>query len=145
MLQVADYKEIDLILRRTELSLWAPPSTTVPVFHGLKGSPPEMGSELGLHCNCVFKSHRMLMWMCFVLFIQKVVERFHRNGSKPANEDVAERVFLISESLIELTYHLMEGRLIPTKISFIKPKKSEKAQEFSLDMSSSFQVHVANA
>uniref|UniRef100_I3KBQ5 Dynein regulatory complex subunit 7 n=1 Tax=Oreochromis niloticus TaxID=8128 RepID=I3KBQ5_ORENI len=76
--------------------------------------------------------------------ILKVVERFHRNCSKPANEDVAERVFLISEKLIELTYHLKEDRLIPSKISFIKPLDSEKgsAQEFSLDMISTFQVHV---
>ncbi|XP_031606055.1 dynein regulatory complex subunit 7 isoform X1 [Oreochromis aureus] len=77
--------------------------------------------------------------------ILKVVERFHRNCSKPANEDVAERVFLISEKLIELTYHLTEDRLIPSKISFIKPLDSEKgsAQEFSLDMISTFQVDLS--
>lgn len=82
-----------------------------------------------------------------LLLIQKVVERFHRNGSKPANEDVAERVFLIPEKLIELNYHLTEDRLIPSKISFIKPLGSEKrnAQEISLDMISTFQVHVTNA
>lgn len=82
-----------------------------------------------------------------LLLIQKVVERFHRNDSKPANEDVAERVFLIPEKLIELTYHVTEDRLIPSKIGFIKPLGSEKrnAQEISLDMISTFQVHVANA
>uniref|UniRef100_A0A3P9DPC4 Dynein regulatory complex subunit 7 n=1 Tax=Maylandia zebra TaxID=106582 RepID=A0A3P9DPC4_9CICH len=77
-------------------------------------------------------------------YVDKVVERFHRNGSKPANEDVAERVFLIPEKLIELNYHLTEDRLIPSKISFIKPLGSEKrnAQEISLDMISTFQVHT---
>nr|XP_014265736.1 dynein regulatory complex subunit 7 [Maylandia zebra] len=77
--------------------------------------------------------------------ILKVVERFHRNGSKPANEDVAERVFLIPEKLIELNYHLTEDRLIPSKISFIKPLGSEKrnAQEISLDMISTFQVDLS--
>lgn len=77
--------------------------------------------------------------------ILKVVERFHRNDSKPANEDVAERVFLIPEKLIELTYHVTEDRLIPSKIGFIKPLGSEKrnAQEISLDMISTFQVDLS--
>uniref|UniRef100_A0A3Q0RCJ8 Dynein regulatory complex subunit 7 n=1 Tax=Amphilophus citrinellus TaxID=61819 RepID=A0A3Q0RCJ8_AMPCI len=80
------------------------------------------------------------------LHILKVVERFHRNSSKPASEDVAERAFLEPERLIEVTYHLTKDQSVPSKISFIKPLESEKgkAQEFSLDMISTFQVHVAN-
>ncbi|XP_030590090.1 dynein regulatory complex subunit 7 isoform X2 [Archocentrus centrarchus] len=78
------------------------------------------------------------------LHILKVVERFHRNSSKPASDDVAERVFLEPERLIEVTYHLTKDQSVPSKISFIKPLESEKgkAQEFSLDMISTFQVDL---
>ncbi|XP_028255306.1 dynein regulatory complex subunit 7 [Parambassis ranga] len=75
-----------------------------------------------------------------------VVERFHRNESKPANEDVAERVFLVAQGRIELTYHLIGQRFIPSKRSFIKPRKSsdkQKDQEFTLDMVSTFQVDLS--
>lgn len=71
-----------------------------------------------------------------------MVERFHRNSSKPANEDVAERVFVQPEKLAEVTYHLTKEQLIPSKISFVMPVQSERgnAQEFSLDLISTFQV-----
>uniref|UniRef100_UPI003AAD29CD dynein regulatory complex subunit 7 n=1 Tax=Centroberyx gerrardi TaxID=166262 RepID=UPI003AAD29CD len=75
--------------------------------------------------------------------LQKVVERFHRNRSKPASEDVAERVFLLAEERIEVTYHLEDDRFIPASRSFIKPRKStetQKAQDFTPDMVSGFQV-----
>ncbi|XP_038579649.1 dynein regulatory complex subunit 7 [Micropterus salmoides] len=75
--------------------------------------------------------------------LQKVVERFHRNSSKPASEDVAERVFLFAQRRIELTYHLEGHRFIPSKRSFIKPRESteiKKAEDFTPDMVSSFQV-----
>uniref|UniRef100_A0A3B4XAS7 Dynein regulatory complex subunit 7 n=1 Tax=Seriola lalandi dorsalis TaxID=1841481 RepID=A0A3B4XAS7_SERLL len=72
-----------------------------------------------------------------------VVERFHRDRAKPANEDVAERVFLPSQRRIEVTYHLEDHRFIPSKRSFIKPRESteqKKAEEFTFDLVSSFQV-----
>ncbi|XP_073325702.1 dynein regulatory complex subunit 7 [Pagrus major] len=75
--------------------------------------------------------------------LQKVVERFHRNTSKPANEDVAERVFLLAQRRIEVTYHLEDHRFIPSKRNFIKPREStekKKAEDFTPDMVSSFQV-----
>ncbi|KAF3860949.1 hypothetical protein F7725_001204 [Dissostichus mawsoni] len=75
--------------------------------------------------------------------IEKIVERFRRDGAKPASEDVAERVFLLNERRIELTYHLEDHRFIPSKRSFIKPLEAtdkEKAEDFRLDMVSSFQV-----
>nr|XP_046253588.1 dynein regulatory complex subunit 7 isoform X2 [Scatophagus argus] len=75
--------------------------------------------------------------------LQKVVERFHRNRSKPANEDVAERVFLLAQRQIEVTYHLEDHRFIPSKRSFIKPREStetKKTENFAADMVSSFQV-----
>uniref|UniRef100_W5KQ75 Dynein regulatory complex subunit 7 n=1 Tax=Astyanax mexicanus TaxID=7994 RepID=W5KQ75_ASTMX len=45
--------------------------------------------------------------------IKKVVEKFHRDHSKAASEDVAKRVFLLKEDQIQVTYHLEEDRSIP--------------------------------
>ncbi|KAK2850901.1 hypothetical protein Q5P01_007177 [Channa striata] len=76
-------------------------------------------------------------------FIQKVVERFHRNRAKAANQDVAERVFLLNKRQMEVTYHLEDHRFIPSRRSFIKPQDSteqQKAEDFTSDMVSSFQV-----
>ncbi|KAM7410752.1 hypothetical protein PAMA_020948 [Pampus argenteus] len=76
----------------------------------------------------------------------KVVERFHRNRKKPASQDVAERVFLLTLRRIEVTYHLEDQRFIPSKRSFIKPRESteiQKEEEFTADMVSSFQVDPA--
>ncbi|KAF3689420.1 Dynein regulatory complex subunit 7 [Channa argus] len=76
-------------------------------------------------------------------FIQKVVENFHRNKAKPANQDVAKRVFLLTKRQIEITYHLEDHRFIPSRRSFIKPQDSteqQKAEDFTSDMVSSFQV-----
>ncbi|XP_012732541.2 dynein regulatory complex subunit 7 [Fundulus heteroclitus] len=71
------------------------------------------------------------------LNVLKVVERFDRNASKPANEDVAKRVFLVPEMQIDLTYHLMDHRNIPSTRSITKPKEG---QPFTNDMFSEFQV-----
>uniref|UniRef100_UPI0037E7DD64 dynein regulatory complex subunit 7 n=1 Tax=Semicossyphus pulcher TaxID=241346 RepID=UPI0037E7DD64 len=76
-------------------------------------------------------------------WLLKVVECFHRNTSKTAHEDVAKRVFLWAQRRIEITYHLEDQRVIPSKRSFIKPRESteaEKAEEFRPDMVSGFQV-----
>ncbi|XP_039209694.1 dynein regulatory complex subunit 7 isoform X2 [Crotalus tigris] len=52
--------------------------------------------------------------------ILKITERFRRNPSKPADEDVAERIFLISEDKILLTYHCKENYITPSKREFNK-------------------------
>ncbi|XP_062403283.1 dynein regulatory complex subunit 7 [Sardina pilchardus] len=73
----------------------------------------------------------------------KVVERFHRDTTKPASEDVAERVFLVSEERIQVTYHRDDDRIIPAWRNFIKPQNSGDAQNtvpFTPDMASTFQV-----
>lgn len=72
-----------------------------------------------------------------------MVERFHRDRSKPANEDVDERVFLITRRRIEVTYHLEDHRFIPSTRSFIKPRDSterKRAEDFTPTMVSSFQA-----
>ncbi|XP_075958119.1 dynein regulatory complex subunit 7 [Anarhichas minor] len=75
--------------------------------------------------------------------LEKVVERFHRNTSKPANADVAERVFLLAERRIELTYHLEDDGIIASKRSFIKPEnatETKKAEDFRAQLVSGYQV-----
>ncbi|XP_041859313.1 dynein regulatory complex subunit 7 isoform X2 [Melanotaenia boesemani] len=71
------------------------------------------------------------------LHVLKVVERFSRNKSKPANEDVAERVFLVPQGRFELTYHLMDHRFIPSKRSFVEPAPGH---QFTQDLVTTFQV-----
>ncbi|RVE71067.1 hypothetical protein OJAV_G00070680 [Oryzias javanicus] len=67
-----------------------------------------------------------------------VVERFHRNTAKPANEDVAERVFLVTEGQFELTFHLMDHRFIPSKKILTKPL----VKKFSKEYVSVFQIDL---
>ncbi|CAI5781901.1 Coiled-coil domain-containing protein 135 [Podarcis lilfordi] len=52
--------------------------------------------------------------------ILKITERFHRNPEKPADEDVAERIFSIVEEKIFLTYHCKENYITPSKRDFNK-------------------------
>ncbi|KAJ7997812.1 hypothetical protein DPEC_G00216010 [Dallia pectoralis] len=75
--------------------------------------------------------------------IQKILERFHRDRSKPAGEDVAERIFLVSEGRIQVTHPLEDDRIIPAWRNFIKPKDSgdsQKPHSFTRQMASTFQV-----
>ncbi|XP_046889466.1 dynein regulatory complex subunit 7 [Hypomesus transpacificus] len=75
--------------------------------------------------------------------LKKVLEKFHRDLSKPASEDVAERVFLVSEDRIQVTYHREDDRIIPAWRNFTKPRDSgdsNKPQSFTPEMASSFQV-----
>ncbi|KAJ8272217.1 hypothetical protein COCON_G00110760 [Conger conger] len=75
--------------------------------------------------------------------VKKIVERFHRDRSKPASEDVAERVFLVSENRIELTYHREDDRITSAWRSFVKPHNlgdTKNEQPFTSDMVSTYQV-----
>ncbi|XP_077368253.1 dynein regulatory complex subunit 7 isoform X2 [Festucalex cinctus] len=77
----------------------------------------------------------------------KVLERFHRNPEKDANEDVAERVFVASQRRIEVKYHLEENRFVPCMRTFIKPRLANNqqhwAEDFRADMVSGFHVDPA--
>ncbi len=78
-----------------------------------------------------------------VSFQQKIVERFHRNKSKEANEDVAERVFLVSDERINLTFHLEDNRVTASTREFIRPPHTtEKGGTLTMtpDMTTTFQV-----
>ena len=74
---------------------------------------------------------------------QKVVERFHRDESKAAREDVAERVFLFAEGSIEVTFHLEDYRIVPIRRTFVKPKMlpdGQRAENWSPRMVTGYQV-----
>uniref|UniRef100_A0A3B4ZAZ1 Dynein regulatory complex subunit 7 n=1 Tax=Stegastes partitus TaxID=144197 RepID=A0A3B4ZAZ1_9TELE len=70
---------------------------------------------------------------------QRVVERFHRNKSKPANNDVAKRIFLVAQQQIELTYHLMDYRFSLSRRTF----NISTSQKFKADMVCTFQVDLS--
>lgn len=74
---------------------------------------------------------------------QKIVERFHRNIAVPADEDVAERIFLISEDKIQLTFHHQDGKITASFREFIKPPNANDKGAiltYTPEMTSTFQV-----
>ncbi|NWJ00444.1 DRC7 protein, partial [Crypturellus undulatus] len=58
--------------------------------------------------------------------IVQIQECFHRNPQKPADEDVAERVFLITEERINLTYHLKDKYITASKKNFHKGAERDR-------------------
>ncbi|KAI2648458.1 Dynein regulatory complex subunit 7 [Labeo rohita] len=67
----------------------------------------------------------------------RVEERFHRDLSKAASKDVAERIFMMTDRRIQVTFHLEDDKIIPAWLNFIKPKEaadSQKAQAFTPQM-----------
>ncbi|KAF1544477.1 Dynein regulatory complex subunit 7, partial [Eudyptula albosignata] len=58
--------------------------------------------------------------------IVQIKECFHRNLEKPADEDVAERVFLITEETIHLTYHLKDKYITASKKDFFKASERDR-------------------
>ncbi|NXD79089.1 DRC7 protein, partial [Halcyon senegalensis] len=58
--------------------------------------------------------------------IVQIKECFHRNLEKPADEDVAERIFLITEEMIHLTYHLKDKYITASKKDFFKASERDR-------------------
>ncbi|XP_050760112.1 dynein regulatory complex subunit 7 [Gymnogyps californianus] len=58
--------------------------------------------------------------------IVQIKECFHRNLEKPADEDVAERIFLITEETIHLTYHLKDKYITAAKKDFFKAAERDR-------------------
>nr|XP_037863971.1 dynein regulatory complex subunit 7 [Chlorocebus sabaeus] len=52
--------------------------------------------------------------------IVKITEQFFRNPAKPAEEDVAERVFLLAEERIQLRYHCHDDHITASKREFLR-------------------------
>ncbi|CAH8509457.1 unnamed protein product [Dicrocoelium dendriticum] len=80
------------------------------------------------------------------LAIDKIIERFTRDPSKPADEDVAERIFYIAEDRIFITYHIGPDRIVPCTREFLKPPPSDDRRntiQLHSDTHYSFQVSTA--
>ncbi|XP_072729712.1 dynein regulatory complex subunit 7 isoform X2 [Ciconia boyciana] len=58
--------------------------------------------------------------------IVQIKECFHRNLEKPADEDVAERIFLITEETIHLTYHLKDKYITASRKDFFKAAERDR-------------------
>ncbi|XP_075621841.1 dynein regulatory complex subunit 7 isoform X3 [Balearica regulorum gibbericeps] len=58
--------------------------------------------------------------------IMQIKECFHRNLEKPADEDVAERIFLITEEMIHLTHHLKDKYITASKKDFFKVAEGDR-------------------
>lgn len=74
---------------------------------------------------------------------QKMIQKFHRNKAKPANEDISELVFLVSEDKIQVSYHTEDKRIASSTREYIKPPNwDEKGATITLshDMHQTFQV-----
>ncbi|NXV82045.1 DRC7 protein, partial [Atlantisia rogersi] len=54
------------------------------------------------------------------LIIAQIKECFHRNLAKPADEDVAERIFWVAEKRISLTYHFKDNYITASRKDFFK-------------------------
>lgn len=79
----------------------------------------------------------------YYIYPQRIVERFQRNRKVAADEDVAERMFLISEDRIQLTFHHQDGKITASVREFIKPPNANDKGAiltYSPDMTSTFQV-----
>ncbi|XP_032882558.1 dynein regulatory complex subunit 7 isoform X1 [Amblyraja radiata] len=67
--------------------------------------------------------------------ILKIIERFARNRKKPAHQDVAEQIFLITSEHVQLTYHREDDRITAVKREFILPPNlmQKDDQEVNMD------------
>ncbi|XP_060684924.1 dynein regulatory complex subunit 7 [Hemiscyllium ocellatum] len=66
--------------------------------------------------------------------ILKITERFARNRKKPAHEDVAEQVFLITAEHIHLTYHREDDRITALKREFALPPNLMQKDDQEINM-----------
>ncbi|XP_067847292.1 dynein regulatory complex subunit 7 [Heptranchias perlo] len=66
--------------------------------------------------------------------IVKITERFARNRKKPAHQDVAEQIFLITEEHIQLTYHREDDRITAVKREFALPPNFMQKDDQDVNM-----------
>jgi len=72
-----------------------------------------------------------------------MVERFHRNHDKNANDDVAECMFIITEERIQLIYHKEDDKISASTQEFIKPPNANEKGAYILwhsDTHTTYQV-----
>ncbi|XP_064243257.1 dynein regulatory complex subunit 7 isoform X3 [Passer domesticus] len=61
--------------------------------------------------------------------IVQIKEYFHRNPEKPADEDVEERIFMVIDDVMQLTYHLELHDTIASKVVFCRVIGREKRED----------------
>ncbi|NXO36247.1 DRC7 protein, partial [Locustella ochotensis] len=61
--------------------------------------------------------------------IVQIKEYFHRNPEKPADEDIEERVFMVIDDVIQLTYHLELHDTIASQVVFCRVIGREKRED----------------
>ena len=67
------------------------------------------------------------------VFRQSVIEKFERNPTKLADEDIAERFFALSENKIFLKFHYNEGAVTASTREFVKPPIAAYGKEMIFD------------
>lgn len=75
--------------------------------------------------------------------ILKIVERFHHNLDLSPSSDIAERVFLIQENRIHVSYHLEKDRIVPSKREFVLPSQigdQEYTLQFDPELTTGYKV-----
>uniref|UniRef100_A0A8C5QQA0 Dynein regulatory complex subunit 7 n=1 Tax=Leptobrachium leishanense TaxID=445787 RepID=A0A8C5QQA0_9ANUR len=80
--------------------------------------------------------------------ILKITERFHRNKGKSADQDMAERTFLITEDRIQLRCHREDDRITNSNWEFLKPPNlKEKGSYITLtpETAISYQVNPSES
>lgn len=80
---------------------------------------------------------------CQTLNSQKIVEKFHRNRKIPANDNIAEQIFVLSEDKIQITFHRDDPNITASTRDFFKPPNAEEKGgnlQWSADMTGTFQV-----
>ncbi|CAK8692243.1 unnamed protein product [Clavelina lepadiformis] len=76
--------------------------------------------------------------------ILKITEKFHRNKELPANDDIAEQMFILSEDKVQITYHREDANISASTRDFFKPPNAEEKGgnlQWAPDMTSTFQVN----
>ncbi|NXH56034.1 DRC7 protein, partial [Rhabdornis inornatus] len=61
--------------------------------------------------------------------IVQIKEYFHRNPEKPADDDIEERIFMVIDDIIQLTYHLELHDTIASKVVFCRVIGREKRED----------------
>uniref|UniRef100_UPI00358FF4C0 dynein regulatory complex subunit 7 isoform X2 n=1 Tax=Myxine glutinosa TaxID=7769 RepID=UPI00358FF4C0 len=75
--------------------------------------------------------------------ILSISEHFGRNWSRPADQDVAEKLFLLCDGRIQLTYHRREDDIVPAWQNFLKsqcPGDKQNALTLTNETFTDFQV-----
>uniref|UniRef100_A0A8C4PX23 Dynein regulatory complex subunit 7 n=1 Tax=Eptatretus burgeri TaxID=7764 RepID=A0A8C4PX23_EPTBU len=76
--------------------------------------------------------------------ILSINERYGRNWSRPADQDVAEKSFLLCDGRIQLTYHRREDDIVPAWQNFLKTEVNAlfHLHNFNVSVSSFMIVYV---